>query len=110
FAEPTVEHRDARGIDAAVGDQVISSARHEQLCLADAAGATTVSDDVGRSRRIVLQCYRQVVETGFLIVKRATAANVKLRRRMFAAFGNANQRRGLRSLAAGSFARAIVDN
>lgn len=78
FAKATVNNNDSRLINTAPGHQVIASACSQQAGLADATGSAAISNDVSLRCRIVLQLDGQVIQTGFLIVKRTPAANVKL--------------------------------
>src|SRR6185437_1921958 len=110
LAEPTVQNSDARLIDAALGYQVISRASAEQVCLANAAGATAVGDNISCSGRIVLQFNSKVIQSSFLIIKRTTATDVKLLRRMFHALRWANRSGSLCGLTAGGIAGAIIHN
>ena len=104
LAEPTVHNSDARLVDAPLRHEVVSSAIAEQVCLAGAAGATAVGNDVSSCCRIVLQFNSKVIQPSFLIVKRATATDVKLLRRMFYALRWSNESRSLWCLTAGSLA------
>ena len=47
LAETTVDHHDSTLIDSTLSHQVIPGSRAQQVRLSDAAGATTIGDDVG---------------------------------------------------------------
>src|SRR6185436_10318930 len=101
LAEASVHHGDARLVDSPGRHQIVSGASAEQIGLPDAAAASAVSDYVGCSSRVVLQFNPKIVETSFLIVKRATAANIKLPRRKFVVFRGSHVSCGRCGLTAG---------
>ena len=104
LAEAAVHDSDTRLVDATISRQVISSASAEQVCLADAAGTTAVGNNVSCRGRIVLQFDSEIVQTGLLIVKRATATDVKLLRRVNDNLRPSHHGGSLCGLTAGSFA------
>src|SRR5258705_13121162 len=88
--------------------QVTPAATADQVGLADRVGPTAVGDNIRCSCRIVLQFNSKVIQSSFLIVKRATATDIKLLRRMFHALRWANRSGSLCGLTAGSLAGAII--
>src|SRR5688572_25178703 len=69
---------------------------------------SAIRDDVGGRCRIVLQLNCEVIQTRFLIVKRATAADVKLSRRILTRRCWWHKSRRLSFLAAGGITGTIV--
>src|SRR6185369_14295511 len=100
FAEPAIDDDEARCVDTALLDDVITRALHQHLNLRDRIVASAVRNDVRLCRRIVLQLDREIIESRFLIVERAVVALVKLARHDHFSFGRRDDGHALRTLTA----------
>jgi hypothetical protein len=60
---------DSGWVDASLTHKIISRPSAKSVGLADTAGASAVSEDVGSGRLIVLKFNREVVKTSLLIVE-----------------------------------------
>ena len=54
FTETTVHDNDARVVDAAFVDKIVTRARHQSIDLSNRARLSAIHDDVGVGRRVVL--------------------------------------------------------